>query len=153
MESPLGGPGAGEFQAAFRLLEALRYHGRHSTLAGPPLFPFLREEEHLDLTPTLEQVIRVLECVEIERFILSSRGYVGWPPKDRIALARAFVAKAVLNLPTTEDLIDRLRVDRSLRRICGFEEAERYKARTQAEWVNSHYEGPSRKPLHMGKGS
>jgi hypothetical protein len=85
------------------------------------LFPFLREEEHLDLTPTLEQVIRVLEFIEIERFVPSCRGWVGRPPKDRVALARAFVAKAVLNLPTTEALIDRLQVDRTLRRICGFE--------------------------------
>ena len=86
------------------------------------LFPFLREEEHLDLTPTLEQLIRVLEFVEIERVIPSSQGWVGRPPKDRIAIARAFVAKSVLNLPTTEALIDRLQVDRALRRICGFKE-------------------------------
>jgi hypothetical protein len=38
-----------------------------------------------------------------------------------VALARAFVAKAVLDLPTTEALIDRLKADRALRRICGFE--------------------------------
>jgi hypothetical protein len=36
-------------------------------------------------------------------------------------MARAFVAKAVLDLPTTEALIDRLKVDHALRRICGFE--------------------------------
>jgi hypothetical protein len=85
------------------------------------LFPFLLEEEHFVLTPVLEGLIRVLEFIGIERFIPSSRGFVGRPPKDRIALARAFVAKAVLNLPTTEALIDRLQVDRSLRRICGFD--------------------------------
>ncbi|CAK0742159.1 transposase [Gammaproteobacteria bacterium] len=85
------------------------------------LFPFLVEEEHLLLTPVLERLIRVLEFIGIERFIPSSRGFVGRPPKDRIALARAFVAKAVLNLPTTEALIDRLQVDRTLRRICGFD--------------------------------
>ena len=86
------------------------------------LFPFLLEVEHLDLTPKLEQVIRVLEFVQIDRFIPSSQGLVGRPPKDRIALARAFVAKAILNLGTTEMLIDRLRVDQALRRICGFEQ-------------------------------
>jgi hypothetical protein len=85
------------------------------------LFPFLIEEEHLLLTPVLEGLIRVLEFIGIERFIPSSRGFVGRPPKDRIALARAFVAKAVLNLLTTEALIDRLQVDRTLRRICGFD--------------------------------
>ena len=85
------------------------------------LFPFLREEERLALTPPLEKTIRVLELIELERFIPSSRGLPGRPPKDRIALARAFVAKAVLNLPTTEALIDRLNHDRSLCRICGFD--------------------------------
>lgn len=85
------------------------------------LFPFLREE-HLDLTPKLEQVIRVLEFVHVERFITSSKDFVGRPPKDRVSLARAFIAKAVLNLGTTEMLIDRLKVDQALRRICGFEQ-------------------------------
>lgn len=85
------------------------------------LFPFLRLEDHLALSPALEKVIRVLEFTQIERFIPSSRGCVGRPPKDRVALARAFVAKAVLDLPTTEALIDRLQADQALRRICGFE--------------------------------
>lgn len=85
------------------------------------LFPFLREEDHMELSPALEKVIRVLEFTQIDRFIPSSRGYVGRPPKDRMALARAFVAKAVLDLPTTEALIDRLKADKALRRICGFE--------------------------------
>jgi hypothetical protein len=89
------------------------------------LFPFLREEDHLELSPTLEKVIRVLEFTQVDRFIPSSRGFVGRPPKDRVALARAFVAKAVLDLPTTEALIDRLKADRALRRICGFERFHR----------------------------
>jgi len=57
----------------------------------------------------------------LDRFIPSSRGFVGRPPKDRIALARAFATKAILNLPTPEVLIGQLQVDRALRRICGFE--------------------------------
>ena len=84
-------------------------------------FPLLREEDHLALTPALEQVIRVLEFTQIERFIPSSRGCVGRPPPDRVALARAFVAQAVLDLPTTEALVDRLKVDQARRRNCGFE--------------------------------
>ena len=84
-------------------------------------FPLLQEEDHLALTPALEQVIRVLEFTQIKRFIPSSRGCVGRPPPDRVALARAFVAQAVLDLPTTEALVDRLKVDQALRRNCGFE--------------------------------
>ena len=82
------------------------------------LFPFLNDLE-LDMTPPLKQVATVLEMMEIERFLPEGRG-VGRPAKDRVALARAFVAKATLNLPTTEALIDRLRVDQPLRRWCGF---------------------------------
>jgi hypothetical protein len=66
------------------------------------VFPVLREDLDAELSPTLEKVIRVLEFVQVERFIPSNRGFVGAPPKDREALARAFVAKAVLNLPTTK---------------------------------------------------
>lgn len=45
---------------------------------------------------------------------------VGRPPHVRAWLASAFVAKAVLGLTTTKGLIERLAVDRALRRICGF---------------------------------
>ena len=42
--------------------------------------------------------------------------------KDRAAMARAFVAKAVYDLPTTRGLRDRLDTDVVLRRICGWGE-------------------------------
>jgi hypothetical protein len=46
-------------------------------------------------------------------------GLPGRPLKDRTALARAFLAKAVFNIPMTDMLIDRLGVDKPLRRLCG----------------------------------
>ncbi len=46
-----------------------------------------------------------------------SRGR-GRPPDDRPAIARSFVAKAVLTIPTTSALIERLQIDRALRHIC-----------------------------------
>lgn len=73
----------------------------------------------VELTPSLKQVAAVLEMMEIERLVPDSRG-VGRKPRDRVARARAFVAKATLNLPTTEALMDRLKVDQPLRRLCGF---------------------------------
>src|ERR1700674_4382283 len=45
----------------------------------------------------------------------------GGPPRAGAALVRAFVAKAVLGLPTTSMLIERLAVDKPLRRLCGWE--------------------------------
>ncbi len=90
------------------------------------LFPFLQEEDHLALSPALEKVIRVLEFTQVDRFIPSSRGFVGRPPQERVALARAFVAKAVLDLPTTEALIDRLKADLRLRAVSRDPSASRF---------------------------
>lgn len=73
------------------------------------------------LTPKLEQLLRIWEMVQIERFVPAGRGGVGRPARERTALARAFVAKAVLGLPTTVALIERLHVDGCLRRLCGFD--------------------------------
>ena len=83
------------------------------------LMPQLRAE--LDaLTPRLERVIHTLEWVRVEEFTESSSDEIGRPPHERAWLANAFVAKAVLGLTTTVALIERLTLDRALRRICGF---------------------------------
>lgn len=87
------------------------------------LFP-LTVEMGLEMTPALQRVTAVLEMLEIERFVPPTKG-VGRKPRDRWAFARAFVAKSVLNLPTTQTLIDRLHVDRSLRQLCGFSMSHR----------------------------
>jgi len=71
------------------------------------------------LTPKLEKLIHTLEWARIEEFVPAWQG-IGRPPKDRSALANGFVAKAVLGLTTTVALIERLTIDRALRRICGF---------------------------------
>ena len=83
------------------------------------LFPWLEEE--LDpLTKKQMKFITILEITRIEKFI-SDSAWMGRPPKCRTAIARAFVAKSVYNLDTTRALIDRLEIDKNLRRICGFE--------------------------------
>lgn len=85
------------------------------------LFPFLKEID-VSLTPKVQEVITVLEMLDMDHFIEGHyvKGFAGRPTKDRLAIARSLVAKAVLNLPTTEALIDRLKTDISLRRVCGF---------------------------------
>jgi len=45
----------------------------------------------------------------------------GCPPSDRLALCKAFIAKAVWDFATTRDLIDALRHRPALRRLCGWE--------------------------------
>ncbi len=84
------------------------------------LFPLLEEElDHL--TQKQQQLITVLELVRIEEFVHYYRGYPGRPPKNRPEIARALIAKSMYNLDTTVALIERLKSDRNLRRICGWE--------------------------------
>jgi hypothetical protein len=45
---------------------------------------------------------------------------MGRPPDARVCLANAFVVKAVLCIATTVGLVERLAMDKALRRICGF---------------------------------
>jgi hypothetical protein len=84
------------------------------------LFPWL-EEELGELTKKEQKLVTILELIQIERFTTFSRSLRGRPPKERAAIARAFVAKAVYNMPTTRALLDRLASDKKLRRICGWE--------------------------------
>ena len=84
------------------------------------LFPWLTEELG-PLTDSHKRVISTLELVRIETFVRSWPGLPGRPPLDRAALARAFIAKTVMNLPTTLMLIEHLGVDKRLRRLCGWE--------------------------------
>ena len=87
------------------------------------LFPFLEEE--LDpLTEKQQQLVTILELIRIEQFLPDYRGYEGRPQKTRSAIARSFVAKMVYNLDTTTHLIERLIADKSLRRICGWENSK-----------------------------
>jgi transposase len=88
------------------------------------LFPWL-EEELPPLTEKQRQLVSILEIIRIEQFLPSFyAGFRGRPEKDRRAVARAFIAKAVYNMPTTTMLIERLYTDISLRRICGWEKKE-----------------------------
>jgi len=77
------------------------------------------------LTPKLEKLIHILDWIRIDEFIGVTWCGIGRPPRDRAALASSFVAKAVLRLNTTAGLIERLTVDRALKRICGFSKWKR----------------------------
>ncbi len=84
------------------------------------LFPWLQAELG-PLTDNHKRLVTVLEMVRVEAFVQMHDGVPGRPLEDRHALARAFIAKAVLNLATTRMLIERLAVDTTLRRLCGWE--------------------------------
>ena len=96
------------------------------------LFPWLRNEVG-PLTEQHQRLVVVLEVAGIERFVQTWSGLPGRPADDRHALARALTAKAVLGLPTTAALIERLHVDPTLRRLCGWERV----AQVPGEWTFS----------------
>ena len=83
------------------------------------LFPHL-EAAVGRLSPQLELVAAIVSLVPLARWLSTGRARTGRPAKDRAALVTAFIAKAVLNLPTTRDLINRLQVDQALRQLCGW---------------------------------
>jgi hypothetical protein len=60
--------------------------------------------------------------IPLARFIPASRGWIGRPSKDRLAIASAFVAKAVYGFSLTRQLLNALSSDTQLRRICGWKE-------------------------------
>ena len=64
--------------------------------------------------------VAALDLVPVERFLCHQHHGAGRPPEDLRAVARAFIAKAVWNLPTTRNLNDRLHCDPTLRRLCGW---------------------------------
>ena len=84
------------------------------------LFPWLREEVD-PMTEALGRLVTTLDVIGLEAFVPEPPRGPGRPPQDRRALARAFVAKAVLGIPTTTALIERLAVDKPLRHILGWE--------------------------------
>jgi len=88
------------------------------------LFPALAQVVPDLVTKEHERLAAILELVQIERVIAApqttARG--GRPPLDRRKLARAYLVKAALGISESEDLYHRLETDRTLRRLCGWEE-------------------------------
>jgi len=83
------------------------------------LFPLLQSSVG-PLNGQMQLLASVISLAPLGRMLYARRASTGRPSKDRAALATAFLAKAVLNLPTTRGLISRLRVDEALRRFCGW---------------------------------
>lgn len=92
--------------------------GYWRTLQGE-LFPWL-EESVGALSARQKLLVTVLDLARVEVFVCDWPGLPGRPRKDRAALARAFIAKAIFNMATTGQLIERLHVDKSLRLLCGW---------------------------------
>jgi hypothetical protein len=87
------------------------------------LLPWLDDTMDGPLRGHHKQLVSVLGLLRIETLLPSWHGLPGRPSSERAALARAFIAKAVFNLSTTTLLIDILRTDKTLRRLCGWQRA------------------------------
>jgi len=85
------------------------------------LFPAL-EQELGPIGERMQEFVRALALVGLDGFAVVRRGR-GRRPHDRSSIARAFLAKAIFNLPHTRALLERLSQDEVLRRLCGFQTA------------------------------
>ncbi len=94
------------------------------------LFPQLKESVRIEELSTKEsKLIKILDFAEIEKHITVVT--ITNTPKDREEIARAFIAKSVYNMQTTRDLIDRLHIDRTLRILCGWRDANKIPSETK----------------------
>jgi hypothetical protein len=85
------------------------------------LFPVL-EDELGELDDQHRQFVAVCETCNPREHLAAYRWIGnGCPPKNRLALCKAFIAKAIWDFPTTRDLIDAVRHRPTLRRLCGWE--------------------------------
>lgn len=84
------------------------------------LFPLL-EQQTGKLCDQYKELISVLELVRIENFLPCYRFNKGRPTKDRDCIAKAFIAKIVLKLPYTKQIVRELRKDKQLRILCGWQ--------------------------------
>ena len=94
-----------------------------SHLFQDQLFPMV-EKEVGEMGESAKRLTAVLSMIPLARFVPMTRGWNGRPAKDRLAIASAFIAKAVWNLGTTRQIIDRLKNDEQLRLLCGWKQAK-----------------------------
>lgn len=82
------------------------------------LFPRLEPE----LGPLNNQLALFLAAAALIPFnrLLTGKSSTGRPPKSRLALAHAFLAKSIFNCPHTRQLIAELHSNEPLRRLCGY---------------------------------
>jgi hypothetical protein len=99
----------------------LHFLSTFSNLFQTTLFPAI-EQDLGALTAQHRALVEALGLLHMDRFA-GTRRRRGRPAHSRANILRAFVAKAVFGMPHTRALLDRLRSDVALRRICGWESA------------------------------
>ena len=81
------------------------------------LFPRIERVFADVLTEEHKKIISILEVLRIEESLHQTRKWTGRPTYDWMPFARFFVAKGILNVAATCDMIARVEADINLRRI------------------------------------
>ena len=86
------------------------------------LSPML-EEGFCEISSKMKDFLRILEVIRPSRFLTNALHWCGMgrPMQNREKIFRAFLMKSVYDFPTTKLLIENLRTNPSLRRLCGWE--------------------------------
>ena len=84
------------------------------------LFPVLHDELG-GLTAKQQKLVQAIDVAQVDRYFPYRGRRPGRSPCNRAAMARAFIAKAIYNLPTTLMLLEQIKTSPSLRRVCGWE--------------------------------
>lgn len=85
------------------------------------LFPLV-ENYTGQLSPQYKELSAVLEVIGIEEVLVHWKNFIGRPRYERDRFARAYIAKAFLQINYTKELVNRLKSDKQLRMLCGWEE-------------------------------
>ncbi len=88
------------------------------------LFPDL-EERIGELSEQHKKIISALELLRVEEFIPCTRFNFGRPLKNQSQIARAFIAKIILKISHTKELIRILQTDKQLKIICGWDSLDK----------------------------
>ncbi len=99
----------------------LQFVGQFGHILQNHLFPLV-EEELGPMSNLHRKLMATLAMLGMDGFVSVRHGR-GRPAHPRVAIARAFVAKAVYNFPHTRALLERLQIDSVMRRVCGWETA------------------------------
>ena len=79
--------------------------------------PLSEKEKKFAMVAELLPLDNLMQCYRWSGF--------GRPPHLRTRMLLAFIAKAVWNIPTTKDMIDRLKGDSRLRRLCAWPDTDK----------------------------
>ena len=102
-------------------------------------FPFM-EEEVGELGPKARLFVTVCETiVKPETFKYAKWKGVGRPPAKRMPVFKAFLFKAVHDIPTTNELVERILLEPQTRRLCGWADPGEVPCESKFSEINKEF--------------